>query len=387
MMDVVLMVGVERVLFLQPQPCTRVLKYAEGLRHVLNGRVRIVLGYLYHRLSALYGRGDEMFDGLEKLRMDGLEGDIERLVERHRPQLVHSHNAPDFLTVSAIEAVGGDVPIIHDCHEALSLRETGYYVTDDDVKILEEYPEQERVANEASDGRIYVTEGVRRYIQQRYDVNPGRDMVFINYVSESMVPQRLEEKLSAKDGQTHIVYAGTVTSLIEGSHYDLREIFRQIADRGVHLHLYVSLFGLKDEAYRQLAAGNRFIHHHGHLEQRTLLQEMTQYDYGWAGFNTNEKNRRHMEVALPHKVIEYVACGLPVLVFPHRTIKSFIQEHGVGLVFDNLDEMMNQLKDEESTGIRENVLRIRREFTVEKNIHRVIDFYKQIITSSPQKNG
>lgn len=374
------LVKVESVLFLQPQPCVRALKYARGLKHALGNKISIVFGYLYHTLNALYGHGDEAFDQMTKLRIDNLESDIEELVERHRPQLIHSHNAPDFLTVSAVEAVGDRLPIIHDCHEALSLRKTGYYAKDDDVKILEEYPEQEKTAVERSDGRIYVTDHVRSYIQERYDVNPEMDLVFLNYVSESVMPQNFREKLSAKDGEIHIVYIGTVTSRIEGCHYDLREIFKAISSHEVHVHLYVSLFGLQDKAYKELADGDRFIHHHGHLDQRTLLQEITQYDYGWAGFNTNEKNMKHVEAALPNKVMEYLACGLPILAFPHKSIRKFVEEHEVGFVFNDLNEMVNQLTDRESIRrVQENVSELRHRLTVERNIGAVIDFYEKIL--------
>jgi len=53
-----------------------------------------------------------------------------------------------------------------------------------------------------------------------------------------------------------------------------------------------------------------------------LLDEITQYDFGWAGFNVNRKNREHLDVALPNKVFEYVGCGLPVLAFPHKDIRN-----------------------------------------------------------------
>lgn len=366
-----------KILFLQPQPCIRALKYAAGLKWALGGKVYIVFGYLYHTLTRLYGHGDEFFDELEKLDANDLSKDIKRLVDKHRPQLIHSHNAPDLLTISAIEAVGGSIPIIHDCHEALSLRETGYYVRDDDAKISA-YSEQEKIAHELSDGRIYVTEGVKDYIQQRYSVNPEKDMVFYSYVSKSVIPSHLEDKLSRKDGQTHIVYIGTVTSLIEGSHYDLREIFKEIANRKMHIHIYVSLFGLADKAYEELAAKNRFIHHHGHLNQRKLLQEMTQYDYGWAGFNTNEKNEKHVGVALPNKIFEYIACGLPVLAFPHKTVRRFIEENEVGFVLNDLDELADQLKNGRVEKIKRNILKARYKFTVENNISKVIFFYRDL---------
>jgi len=370
-----------RILFLEPQPCIRALKYAKGLKLAFGGNIRIMFGYLYRTLNELYGHGDEVFDELVKLNSDNLEGDIKRLVNKFHPLLIHSHNAPDVLTISAIEAVRNEVPVIHDCHEALTLRETGYYTSDDENTIRNMYPRQEKIANERSDGRIYVTEGVRDYIQQRYDVDPSRDMVFYSYVSKSMVSSQLRRRISEKDGETHIVYIGTVTSIIKDSHYDLREIFREIASYGLHVHMYVSIWGAKDKAYQHLADENGLIHYHGHLDQKRLLQEIPQYDFGWAGFNVNRKNREHLDVALPNKVFEYIGCGLPVLAFPHKNMRKFLDRYNVGLVFDSVGEMASQLKNSKLESIRRDVLNSRYKFTVDKNISRLIQYYKEIHAS------
>jgi glycosyltransferase involved in cell wall biosynthesis len=303
-----------------------------------------------------------------------------------QPHVIHSHNAPDLLTLAALEAVQGEVPVIHDCHEALSLRATGYYASDDDETIRNTYPRQEKLANQGSDGRIYVTEGGRDYIQQHYTVDPSRDMVFHSYVSRSIVPTQLRRKLSQNDGHTHIVYIGTVTSLIPDSHYDLRKIFRAIADQGIHIHLYVSIWGARDTAYQDLAEANPWIHYHGHLDQKTLLHELPQYDYGWAGFNANSKNRKHLDVALPNKVFEYIACGLPVLAFPHKTIKSFIDHHNVGHIIHNLDDMHSQLHNEESDTIKQTTVNTRQRFTIENTIDSLIQYYTKICTSTSSSN-
>jgi len=366
------------VLFLEPQPCIRALKYAKGLKWAFKGKIHIIFGYLYYTLSELYGHGNEVFDKLVRLNQNNVRGDIEKLVDTTNPSIIHSHNAPDALTVAAVEAVEREVPVIHDSHEALSLRKTGYYASDDEKKVLEEYPSQEKLANEKSDGRIYVTEGIRDYIQQRYSVDPSKDIVFYSYVCESLVPSRLRKRLSEKDGQIHIVYIGTVTSLIEDSHYDLREIFREIAAHNIHLHMYVSIWGTRDKAYQRMAEDNEFIHYHGHLDQRTLLDRITQYDYGWAGFNTNDKNISHLDVVLPNKAFEYVACGLPILAFPHKTLKRFIERNMVGLVFDDIDEMASKLKEDEMESITNRVLDSRHKFTVEANIGKVIQHYERI---------
>ncbi|MFQ6135387.1 MAG: glycosyltransferase [Nitrososphaerales archaeon] len=372
-----------RIVFLQPQPCIRALKYARGIKWAFGGHINIMLGYLYHTLNELYGNGDEVFLKLVKLNPGNLEGDIKTLVNRFHPFIIHSHNAPDFLTIAAIEAVGDEVPIIHDCHEALTLRETGYYTGDDKETIRNRYPRQEKIANERSDGRIYATEGVKDYIQKRYDVDSAKDIVLYSYLCKSMLPPRFCRKLSDKDGEKHIVYVGTATSKIKDSHYDLREIFKEISKHGIHIHLYLSIWGAKDKAYQHLAEENDFIHYHGHLDQNKLLYEITRYDFGWAGFNGNQKNRKHLDVALPNKVFEYIACGLPVLAFPHKNLRKFLDRHHVGLVFDCIDDMAAQIKNRNVEGIRRNALKLKDNFTVEENIHKLIRYYEEISASKP----
>jgi glycosyltransferase involved in cell wall biosynthesis len=354
------------------------LKYAKGLRWVLGDKVELIFGYVYYTLNKLYGYGDEFFNSFERLSMEDLEGSIRKLVEKHNPHLIHSHNAPDFLTIAAIEAVEGSIPVIHDCHEALSLRTTGYYLDDDEKKIFEVYPREERIAVERSDARIYVSEGMREYMQRRYEVDVERDLVFHSYVSKSVVPKKSKPKLSEKDGKVHIVYIGTLTSRMKENQYNLVEIFQRIAKNGMHVHIYPSKLSVKDKTYKKLAKESRFIHYHGHLERRKLLREITQYDFGWAGFNSNEKNRKHLDVALPNKVIEYISCGLPVLAFPHKTIKKFIEKHGVGFIFSKMDELTRWLEKGGHRTVKERTVRSRFKFTIERNIGKVLRLYGKV---------
>jgi len=104
---------------------------------------------------------------------------------------------------------------------------------------------------------------------------------------------------------------------------------------------------------------------------------LPRYDFGRAGFN-DSRNREHLDVVLPNKAYEYLACGLPILTFPHRTLSEFVQKRGFGSVIEDFGsgEWL-----EKAEGLRENVLRGRYDFTIEKNIHRLIDFYREILDS------
>jgi len=367
-----------RVLFLEPQPCIRALKYAKALRFFLGKRLSLYLGYTGYSLDRIYGYGDECFDQLVKLDSNELDQGIRGLINDFKPMLIHSHNAPDTLTGLAIN-VAEEIPVIHDVHEVLSAHNSGFFASDDKERLLR-YREEERRVNEESHGRIYATKSIRNYIHQHYDVDVENELVFNNYVSKSVMPNRFKEKLSARGGEVHIVYIGCVTSVVEGSHYDLTEIFYNIASNGMHIHIYPTnnIITLSSDSYKELADSNEFIHFHGNMNRKELLKEITQYDYGWAGFN-RAANNEHLDIVLPNKIIEYVACGLPVLAFPHKTIQRFIEQYGVGLVFDDTDELEELLKSGSPSNIRETVLNSRHCFAIENQISRVVDFYEQII--------
>ena len=358
------------VLFLRPQPGIRSLKYALAFKSV-GFDIEIIHGYTSKTLTEFYGYGDEHFENFVKLDLGNLERDIRRLVNKYQIDLIHSQNAPDYLTVSAIRAV--DAPVIHENQDVISMRKTpfspgAYPGADRESQLLDE-----RIANERCNARIHVTEEMCEYIWGRY--GSKRDLVFYNYISESMIPASFKEKLSKGDGQVHIVYEGTLASY-EGDHYDLRKIFKDIADHRMHIHIYVDSNPNKD--YRKLAEKDGFIHYHGHLDPRRLFEEITRYDYGWSGFNV-AKNKPHMDVALPNKLFEYLACGLPVLSFPHKVQKGFIEKHGVGLVFKDMEELREKLADKELLErIRENVSRKRLQFTVERNIGKIIRLYQTL---------
>jgi len=70
---------------------------------------------------------------------------------------------------------------------------------------------------------------------------------------------------------------------------------------------------------------------------------MIQHDYGWAGFNV-AKNKERNDVALANKLFEYVASGLPVLSFPHKAQKEFMEKNKMGLVFEDVDELDERMK-------------------------------------------
>ncbi len=359
------------ILFLEAQPCIRALKYAEGLKSV-GSEVKLFFAYTRKTLTQFYGYGDELFEMMIKLKPEELPQQINALFDWKNIDLVHSHNAPDFLTVSAIEASRGRIPIIHDIHDLISIRNTPYGSLDPrDSYILE----IERRAVTKCDGLIYVTSGVKEACESAYPLGQKPRIVFPNYVPRRLMPSTLRRKLSKDDGKIHLVYEGGLDSLNLGSHYDLKDIFKAIADQGIHIHIYSSI---ENPDYSAFAEGNDYIHYQGHLDAKELFSEITQYDYGWAGFNIT-RNKKHVDTVLANKVLEYIGCGLPVISLNHETQRKFIEENGIGVVITKMDQLSSRLQEEsELNEVRRRVLECRDQFTIESKINAVLNFYKSL---------
>jgi len=361
-----------RVLFLQRQPCIRTLKYAIALRQA---RPDLELGFAFQgaTLSGWYGSGDDLFDRWWKL-----EGDpgaaIAAVVEEFRPDIIHSHNLPDGLTVAALELTAS--PVIHDSHDLQSLRQTPY---EDGFAEPEEPKALERLAVEGSDALVTVSQEMLDEIRARYRA-PERSHVFPSYAAERDLPSTVPPPLRPRSGPWRIVYQGTLSS--NGGHYDLRDIFTAIVAQGLSLDIYC---GRPQPDHIELAGATPGMTCHDPLEPSKLLQELADYDFGWAGFNST-LNGPHLDTVLPNKLFEYLGCGLPVLALRHRALEKFVSEHGVGLVVDSVDEVAERLGEVDLGALRSRVAGVRSSFTMEANIGTILTLYDDL-TAAPTRAG
>lgn len=346
-----------RVLFLHQQPCVRALKYAVGLRAV---RPELELGFAYRgrTLTEFYGTGDELFDRWWRLG-DDLASDLEQVIAGWEPDLIHSHNLPDLLTVLALGATA--VPVIHDVHDMHSLRSTPY---EDGFPDPGDADELERAAVEGCAALITVSDVLLGELAARYEL-PRHTRVHPNYALSRDLPEVLPEPAG---GPPRIVYQGTLSR--GGGHYDLREIFEAIAAQGIELHVYAAR---EAEAYRELAG----VTVHDPLPPAELMRRLPAYDLGWAGFNTS-LNAAHLDTALPNKAFEYLGCGLPIVTLRHRALARLVDEEGIGVVLERVEDLGATLAALDTASLRRRVAAVRDRFTVEGNMGQIVELYDEL---------
>jgi glycosyltransferase involved in cell wall biosynthesis len=356
----------KRVLFVQQQPCIRALKYAVGLR---SARPEYELGFAYRggTLSEWYGSGDELFDCWWKLDSTPAT-ELRQLVDKFRPDVIHSHNLPDELTVAALSVVNGRVPIVHDVHDLQSLRQTPY---EDGFPEPENPLGLEKLAIEGSAGVVAVSDELLEAIRERHAL-PARTLVFPNFALGRDLPERLPPRDVSGHGLPRLVYQGTLAT--NGGHYDLRDLFEAVAGSRVTLDVHAA----RDvPEYARMAERLPRLTYHAPLEPTELLRVLPRYDFGWAGFNDG-LNAAHIDTALPNKVFEYLGCGLPVITLGHRAIKRLVEEKGLGLALETVGELDARLGEVDLAALRTRVEGARHALTVEANIGRLTDFYETL---------
>jgi glycosyltransferase involved in cell wall biosynthesis len=233
--------------------------------------------------------------------------------------------------------------------------------------------EEEQQAIERSDAVITVSDTIFDIVRWQGYRLPEIAHVYANYIPKRFIPKTLPQiDRNSTDRPMRIVYEGFIST--NDGHYDLRTIFRTLAAEGFEVHIYPS----RDNSdYQTLADTVPNIIYHPSLTPEKLFEEITQYDFGWAGFN-DTLNKVHLDTVLPNKLFEYIACGLPVISFPHKALKSFLVTYGVGLVIDSITGLAERLQAPEAVVVRENVQGLRWNFTVEANLELIVNIYRQL---------
>ncbi len=308
------------ILFVQDAPCIRNYKMATALRS--RGH-RISLAYTRARLSQVYpALSDDVYH--QCIPLKGLRHlwDLSAGYD-----LIHCHNEPDQLTVAAL---AGKTPVIHDTHDLISLRHGG----DSNLVYLE------GIANRGAAGRIYVSSYQRDQALTLYGIDLETSAVVHNYVLRAMVPEAGLPKLSSGDGEIHVVYEGGLGSVRVPHRYYL-PVFRELTSARIHLHMYPSFH---NPEYEREASLNPYLHYHAPVSPERIVFEMTRYDFGIVPFVVTPENERHLHSAMPNKLFEYLAAGLPVIANDLQSIREFFGTHPVGVLYRNPGEIAEKIR-------------------------------------------
>jgi glycosyltransferase involved in cell wall biosynthesis len=236
-----------------------------------------------------------------------------------------------------------------------------------------------------ADGKIYLNEDVKNWFDQFTPaIHP--DITYIldgDYPKNNCYTNDFSTKLSNLDGATHTVVVGRMIGVNTAD-------MMTLAKNNIHLHLYNENYISEKEKmtpYRKVAP-NHF-HVHPHCSQLKWVQEFSKYDAGWLhSFNSNNKGdllkANWSDLNLPARINTLAAAGLPVIQKKNEghivAMRNYIKQRNVGIFYDNMNELVEQLKNKELlTSLTENILKQRPSFTFDYHLPELIEFFRKII--------
>ena len=225
----------------------------------------------------------------------------------------------------------------------------------------------ETVAHEQAAGLVYTSQAMLDYVRSKYTVTCP-SAVIPNAVYGRLLPRDDEpDKLSRVEGGLHLVYTGVISDSGTGHHRDICDQLNQISHGDVITHIYPIIPEPERERVVRKLQHNKRIRWHEPLPYSELYRELRRYDAGLVMLA--DYDAALLELALPNKIYEYVAAGLPVLVSPYKPLLKFVTDFDCG-------QALVQPEDLES--FHPWKVPFRQEFTIEYYIPDLIRLYELI---------
>jgi glycosyltransferase involved in cell wall biosynthesis len=243
-----------------------------------------------------------------------------------------------------------------------------------------------------ADGKIYCSNEMKNWFEEFLPDNKNN----LSLVLDGDLPKKdwfTDERsplLSEKDGSFHTVVPGRPIGLHP---YHVEEL----AKENIHLHFYGDFIHgqWKDwiDKINKLAPG--YLHIHANVDQENWVKEFSQYDAGWLHFfqsgNLGELARANWDdLNIPARLSTLALAGLPMLQKNNDghivAIQSLVKQFKIGLFFNNMNELKQQLQDKKMISeIRNNVWQQRHFFTFDYHVDELVDFFKKAIKKSTEK--
>jgi hypothetical protein len=195
------------------------------------------------------------------------------------------------------------------------------------------------------DVRVHCSERMRAYLQAAVGLaGPGRDVVAVERFAGAYFPGTRLPKLSASDGQPHVVHVGA-TNFSGGTLDDLSRHFAELANAGIHVHYHSTASG--GEIDSSLRA---YCHPFPKMPLAPanpgLSEFMTQFDASVPIFNVRAPHDRFAN-ALPTRFLFSLVAGVPIALPRglYASCEEYVAARGIGIVYGSEAELASRLRD------------------------------------------
>ena len=265
--------------------------------------------------------------------------------------IIHVHNEPSWMVMVAKEILPNTLVIL-DIHDSMAYRSNK----------IEYKSSEERVAFDMADGLVFVNEKCRQITNAK---KPS--CVLAPYVNEQHYAFQgwqwvggvaYEGRIDVPAVREYMQYANYVDTC------------NQFKEAGIPFYIYApkSMEGARNKCYKSIC--NLCTP----LPYDSLIETMGSHDWGLCG---NVNKHQEWDVALPNKLFEYMAAGIPIIAMNCKEVAKFVKKYKVGIVVKNIDEIKE--KWDERAECQKNVFLKRFEFSMESQIHILEKLYKELL--------
>lgn len=274
--------------------------------------------------------------------------------------IYHAYNEPDWF-VEEIKKVT-DKPVVFDLHDLVSERD--FVVRED-----------EELAFKKADAIVTQGPGYAKLSAEKRPDLQEKGLIDFCY---SSVPRILMPELDmplvmhGAKKMGGIVYEGGVGNTTNGGgEFRYRwwlPFMSELTKRNIPVSIHVSSAG---DYSNYAQAGVRVCGMRGYTQ---LMTELTLYDWGLCG---NAVHHPAFDKAWPNKLFEYIAAGLPIMVYDSKEAGEFVEKEGIGIVVRSPEDVVRSLPH--APKFKQNVLRAREKYCMENEVSKLLTIYNKLL--------
>jgi len=340
-----------RIIWTSMHCCIRVIKLVKAL--MKTGRYEI------HGIANQISYGTDIFDSFSFYHNTT---QFENLIKALPADLYIHSNEPNWQLTRIKENTKPNSKLILDGHDFDSIRQGAI-------------PLDEMRAFTNANGVLFVSNEVKDYICTLHkDQLKGKPMAVIeHYCSEEWhkMPQ------PAAGQRSGLVYQGGAESPpYKNGQFRYRHLYpilKQLVDQGNEVHL-IPGNGDATITYNNIGA---FCY--PPMVYDKLMAALRVKKWGLCVFNNGDLSQKQVNLTRTNKEQEYLACGLPLIVFGAPATAKWVKETEVGVCFDNLKDIRPEILDAEYPRLKANVDKLMPTLTMESHIHKLEKLISDIL--------
>ncbi len=276
--------------------------------------------------------------------------------------LIHVHNEPDWFGHVAKQC-HPDVPVVFDAHDLFS------------VRIGKVLPDEAKSFS-ACDAFVYPSVGYKQHcleIHKDIGIRDKPNIVIYSMCNSDMLAKTPTARINAAVYEGGLSIREEDPNIPEDHRYldyrDFNEVFRYLSDKGIPI---VAFAANTDAVVHHGESGAMVL---GPVDHFQLLSHLSRFDWGLVG--SPLKANLQWDYAMPHKLFEYIAAGIPIITWSAAEVAEFVKKHKVGVVVDSWKDIPDIYDQHEQ--YRKNVSLVQTQFTMEKQIDELIAMYEELL--------